>query len=138
MIRDLQYKHKLWQVRSGKAPIMTPEEKPLVDPNTDGRGPCLAECLRQRSYIPALHVSGDVPAMMAVFGSPDSAFLCCSSAVSSSHQGLSKEQLLLQAAQSSHLHHEMRDHGRSVLLKHQAAVLAQLMYVAEYATETRA
>lgn len=42
---------------------------------------------------------------------------CATPGVSSSHQGLLKEQLVLQVVQSSHLHHEMSNRGRGVLLK---------------------
>lgn len=102
---------------------------------------CLLQFIKRAFPIPALHVSADGPAAVAVLGSPDSAFLCCPSAVSSSHQGLSKEQLVLQVAHSSHLHHEMREHRRGVLPNHHAAALAQLITrprVAECAAGTGA
>lgn len=116
-----QGRHQRLQAHLGR------ERRRAVWKQDSYRKNCLLQFIKRAFHIPALHVSADGPAAGAVLGSPDSAFLCCPSAVSSSRQGLSKEQLVLQVTQSSHLHHEMRDHRRGVLPNRRAAALAQLI-----------
>lgn len=53
----------------------------------------LLQFIKRAFHIPTLNTSGDGPAVIDMLGSHDSAFQYCPSAASSSHQGLSKEQL---------------------------------------------